>query len=352
MLLLAIFAATVLSVRSFVEHADSAKQARPVLSISPEHADLGQIIAGDEDSRRAQFIVENTGSDTLVIESLSELCGCAFAEMSDYSIEPGRKASLVVGLKSVNSTRLLSSAVHIHSNDPVRPTTRVTIRWEVVGPIAFDPPSLSLRPADASTRVRAVGEVEVITYTPEVFSPEDVESVECWPKELEATFIPAVGPGRANAEGLLSRAVQLGTLSVEADETDLVGLGSSWIRLHVKGISDLPAIPVTYVRRQSLRAEPRIVYLGLVHRGTELRRTVKVSSVDGSAFSLLRAIPSSDQIEVAISKIETSAPSHELEIFVLAPERVGAFRETVSVETDLASGASVSFYLAGVINDE
>jgi hypothetical protein len=114
----------------------------PRISLDKETYDYGPVPYGK--SVTQEFTVTNTGDQTLSIQQLRSSCGCTVASKAGDSIAPGAKTEILV---SFNTAGLRGGrkrqTIFVESNDPERPTVRVTLLAEVMKDLNVDNPSLA-----------------------------------------------------------------------------------------------------------------------------------------------------------------------------------------------------------------
>ena len=103
----------------------------PKIEISPASYDFGEIEFGKVVNYN--FVVKNSGQETLEIKRIGTSCSCTTAKVSSQAIEPGQSAELMVAYDTAamgdgphgrgNQERI----IYIKSNDPNNPQVNVTI---------------------------------------------------------------------------------------------------------------------------------------------------------------------------------------------------------------------------------
>jgi len=112
------------------------------ISFDRESHDYGRVLYGN--SVKHQFVISNTGTQTLVIDKLQATCGCTRTIKGASEIPPGEKTELEAefdtrGLRPGRKEK----SIYVHSNDPVRPIVRLTLLADVVRDISVEPQSLA-----------------------------------------------------------------------------------------------------------------------------------------------------------------------------------------------------------------
>lgn len=111
--------------------------AAPKISLDKKSHDYGPVRYGETVTQ--EFTVTNTGDQTLVIQQLRSSCGCTKAIKGSNSISPGAETKVVASF----NTRGLSpgrkrQSIFVDSNDPERPSVRLTLLAEVVKELDVD----------------------------------------------------------------------------------------------------------------------------------------------------------------------------------------------------------------------
>jgi hypothetical protein len=114
----------------------------PRISFEKEAHDYGKVFSGD--SVTYEFVVTNTGDETLVLQKLEPSCGCVETVKGSTEIAPKGTTKIVVAFdtKGLKPGRKKQS-VHVYSNDPTKPSTKITLYADVVREIVVDPLSLN-----------------------------------------------------------------------------------------------------------------------------------------------------------------------------------------------------------------
>jgi hypothetical protein len=116
--------------------------AGPVLSFDKETHDYGMVLSGD--SVTYEFVVTNTGDETLIIQKLEPSCGCVETVKGSTEIAPKGTTKIVVAFdtKGLKPGRKKQS-VQVYSNDPTKPSAKITLYADVVREIVIEPLSLN-----------------------------------------------------------------------------------------------------------------------------------------------------------------------------------------------------------------
>ena len=98
--------------------------AGPVVSLSSQTLDLGEIPAGVETVR--SVTVSNAGDAPLTVLKVSACCG-ASASVSSPRLAPGETAELTVTLRPLVPSGAFSKSVRLYTDDPDHPVAEVSV---------------------------------------------------------------------------------------------------------------------------------------------------------------------------------------------------------------------------------
>ena len=101
----------------------------PVLTVSEEVGDLGQIKPDKE--QKHIFTLKNEGGEILVIERVQAPCGCTATLLSDEEILSGNTAQLEVTFNPRGYEGRVTQSVYIYSNDPEIERKKIAITADV-----------------------------------------------------------------------------------------------------------------------------------------------------------------------------------------------------------------------------
>ncbi len=136
------FVKTVLLVGLLISLCSGVSAAGPRISFDRETHDYGKVFYGD--SVTEEFAVTNIGDETLIIEKLEASCGCTKAVKGSTEIPPQGISKIVVefdtkGLKAGRKQQ----TVRVYSNDPTKPSTKLTLSADVVREVVVEPVRLN-----------------------------------------------------------------------------------------------------------------------------------------------------------------------------------------------------------------
>lgn len=103
---------------------------QPKVSVDKTKIDLGVIYNGT--IKTARVLIRNIGRDTLRIVGVSTSCGCTTAKRPKDLLRPGEQDAVEVEFNSTGFRGKIEKHVDIMTNDPIAPTTWVTLLGEVI----------------------------------------------------------------------------------------------------------------------------------------------------------------------------------------------------------------------------
>jgi len=99
--------------------------------------DFGEV-KGEEDVHHT-YIFKNTGTETLIIESVRPACGCTTTSDWDKTVEPGKKGEIPINFKTPKSHGEVEKIITVKTNIPERESIILTIKGMVVIPVEIIP---------------------------------------------------------------------------------------------------------------------------------------------------------------------------------------------------------------------
>jgi len=121
--------AVFLGIGYFVSNLGRQYSGPPVLTVSEEIGDLGQI--SPDEKQTYIFTLKNEGGEKLVIERVQAPCGCTATLLSEEEILPGKTTQLEVTFNPRGYQGVVTQSVYIYSNDPEMERKRIAIRADI-----------------------------------------------------------------------------------------------------------------------------------------------------------------------------------------------------------------------------
>lgn len=312
----------------------------PRLAASESKADLGTIFHGD--TAYHTFMLRNTGSTPLAIESVKRACGCTVVEY-DATIAPGKEGKVKTAVDTVTlGSGAGNTHVEVFSNDPASPL-RLELSYNVIDRLFATPGFARWK----STRGEREG-----TIANTIWSTDGKEfhvlSVEPPTSELRATFRPATDAERQSKATGSQWRVEL-TLGSQAPVGAITG--------HVLVRTDHPeqktlALPISGFVRPTVNIFPEVGDFGTISiSGKAVRAYFKVTNYATEPI----AITSVDvDVPGMTTEVVTVEPGREYKVLVsVAPDKQdGPFAGTLTVHTDSPKAAAVTAPVKGTVARE
>jgi hypothetical protein len=299
-------------------------QARLVLE--PASLDFGAMT--QRETRDAEVILRNEGSEPLRIVKVDATCGCTVPELAVDRLDPGQSTAMQVHFNSQDFQGRQLKYIKIYTDATRQRIVDFPIQATVQVPLEMHPARTMLR----YPTVRG-GETHTISYT---FTAQEVSPLEitptAWPEEwLNVTVKPGTSPSSVTVD-----------FTVRADSP--AGTHREALKLR----TNVPEVPVV-----NLEADVRVVTdlvvnmdrvnLRRLREGQAVQTRVRVAPADpGTRFSLTGAtidipgltarIENGDKESFAVLEGEALAFDHPF-----AAERKGRISGTLAIQTDLAS---------------
>ena len=288
----------------------------PVIGFEKAHHDFGQVLESGPKVSWGYRVV-NRGQAALRVSGVKASCGCSSVSVGRRGLAPGEETVIEVTFDPKGLSGNVHKTLEVLSNDPAAPSARITFEATVLR---------GIEPSANVVSFRGVGR--------DAKTSADIRlrSMDGHPVEVTSAKIPnaphtSCTHSRDGLDAVLDIAFDGGLIPKFSYngtcQLTVITKNHRYPKFEFKIIWDTPA-PVS--------AEPsRVTLIGGAN--SEARAVVVVSSADGAAFRILRAVPSSP-----IVKVEglggDSATSHTLEIAVSKIAKAGGYNETVKLHLD------------------
>lgn len=301
----------------------------PKLEIPQPIFDFGVVPEGSR--VKHDFEVINTGETELVIQQIVPACGCTAAVAEDPKIPGGGKSTIHVEFDTTGFSGIKNKQARINSNDPVTPSTFVTLKGTVDSDLSFSPERVQLGEFVASAEsplpeikvtVKSKGSSQIASVTPGSASLA-VTVVKNSPTEWEFVVKPSsdISPG---------------------DIRDRIIIGLT------KGNDKKEAsIPVIGKASGPIVIKPSSVAMGLLEGDAPIERRVQVESRRKKPFSIASIESDNPLVKVTQKDIDTGR-ALVLIVRVDPRELKGDLRSTVTLTFSDDTLAPVQFSVYGV----
>jgi hypothetical protein len=115
----------------------------PVITFEKEEHDFGDI--GADTYNKCVFKFENTGDSLLAIKDIHAPCGCTVPRISKNDYAPGETGQIEVTYHASGGAGAVLKTADVPSNDPKRPTVRLTLKAKIVTAVRYEPLNIDLQ---------------------------------------------------------------------------------------------------------------------------------------------------------------------------------------------------------------
>ncbi len=316
--------------------------AAPKLEFHDTTHDFGAI--WDVATLPCNFSFTNTGDEPLIIEKVAPSCGCTTTTLDTTTYAPGASGTIEAAFKP-NATGALKKSVTVLSNDPVNPTTKLTLTADVT---AFVVPSQ--RFVRLSNVRQGVGGEAVVRFTPArpgfVFDP-NVRIHGSSARHVSATIIPP-------AEGDTSEARSFKiALAPDTPWGDV----QAFVTVRGQGATDMSLpqrpheikVPVLGSVHGRLRADSTFFSLGGIEPGGSFEKRIRLKHTEGAPFNILDTQVSMRLKDVSVMLVPLEDGGYELVLSGSSGDYLGSLAGTLLVRTDVPGEETLRFRIAGAV---
>lgn len=258
----------------------------PKIEIAQPQFDFGVVPEGTR--VKHDFEVLNSGGTELIIQQVVPSCGCTAAVAQDPKVPPGGKSVIHVEFDTTGFSGEKAKQARINTNDPVTPSTFVTLKGKVDTKLSFEPDRIQF-----NEFVSAVGnplpEVKVVA------------------RSNGSAQIVSVSPG--------SRALQINVLKSSPTEWEFVVKPSSEVLpgdIRDRVIIGLiegdekreTNIPVIGKATGPIMIKPSSVAMGILEGDAPIERRVQVESRGRRQFTIASIQSDNPLVKVSQKGIE------------------------------------------------
>ena len=303
--------------------------APPKIEIAQPLFDFGVVPEGTR--VKHDFEVSNVGGAELIIQQVVPSCGCTAAIAQDPKIAAAGKSVIHVEFDTTGFSGEKTKQARINSNDPVTPSTFVTLKGTVDTDLSFDPERIQLGEfvsgadsvlPEVKVVARSKGSSQIVSVMPGSPSLE-LAVVRSSPFEWEFTVKPAAGiaPG-------------------DVRDRIIVGLAKGDEKRETN-------IPVIGKAAGPIMIKPSSVAMGILEGDAPIERRVQIESRRRKPF-VIRSIESDNPVVKVTQKSIETGKALVLIVRVDPRELKADLRSTVTVTFDDAALAPLQFSVYGV----
>ncbi len=255
---------------------------------------FGQIYKGQKIEHI--YELENRGKDILNIGKVKTSCGCTAAILTNNTIPPGSTGEIKATFKSGSFTGKVTKSISVISNDPERPSYKLTISGEIIEDVSTEPGNIDFGSI-------YIGEKAEKTFTIKSQTTPDFKIKKITPSK---PFISASIAEEKKGEYVIK---------VALENSPEIGRFSGGIYLETNSqIQKNANIPFFGEIVGDVTTYPNKIYYGHVTRGKELSQKIYVK-VNKSNITLSSIKTSPDYLSSRIiNNLETNNPHYLIEV--------------------------------------
>lgn len=290
-------------------------KAQPKVVLSEKIYDFGLVPQGTVVEH--DFILTNTGTLPLVINSVRPACGCTAALPPSGPIAPGQTGTITVTFNTSGYDGSKEKSVHVYTNDLTMQDFDIFLKGEVEGTIDIEPQSVNfgtvrssgdflLKNVQVKLKPLSTLKIKEISASSNLILIQNKVI-----NDRSASFTVAFAPTGANGT-LLQKVI------ITADN---------------KGTPEYFTVPVTAKIEGTLIVEPRIVSFGLVTQDQILERDIKIASPKAGELNIHSYSSSDPAFGLTLKQIEPGT-AYVLSVKLDPKKLTGDVRGTITVETN------------------
>lgn len=303
----------------------------PRMQVDEPVFDFGRVEQGEQVTHDFRFT--NQGNRDLRVQSVKTSCGCTAAVIAADTIPPGTEGTIQATFDTQRFAGQKAKDIRVHTNDPLRPVTTLTLRGEITVEVQVQPAQLYLGRLQRGSPV---------TRTVTVLYDEN--------KSLEITHITNANPA----------------ISVRAEDAQVEGKKGKALRVSVsKTVPRGPlndtitvtttsqkkptiSIPVVGNVEGDISVSPSQVSFGVVRQGVGETRTVRIKNRSAQPLGIGQVRSSLDTVKPELTEV-TPGKEFELRLHITGDTEPGRIRGSVEVMTDHPEETRLTIPLFGIV---
>ena len=302
----------------------------PALTFEKIHHDFGKVSPDKKVAYR--FKATNSGNAMLNITHLNPSCGCTATVPGKWSLNPGESTEIEATFNPAGMKNLVRKSIQVTSNDPKNPVLTLTFEAEVVQEINLETSALFfLEVPRSSSRKSTVrlrsgnGQPVIITEIKAPGAPYLSGTVKQDGKDavVEMTFDPQKVPQGS------PRGVDKVTLRTGSATQPTLTVDVQW-----------------EIKASITSAPDRVVFKDAT--GKDHRMTVTMKHVEGKAFTLTGAKPTSPLLRV--EGLGRKGTQQEVVVILAGSAKAGSYNERIQFTTDDPDQPVVELRVAAFLN--
>jgi len=313
------------------------------LTAEEETIDLGEIMLGTTSAVPVSFNLKNAGTSRLSIVAIRPSCDCLKLELSSESVAAGETAQLRMHVRVGAVPRdSATAAVEVVTDDPVKPITRLRVKWHLVSLVVIEPPQLNLGEVSSGSVVEtsAVVLVTMLSASALLHAQSEHDDVECSLSPMDDS--EEIPDERRRTSQIKEAVVRRYVLNVRVRTGGEPDARISRIRLSASDDQDLSiTVPVTWRARPRFEAMPRSLIVATVSVGETIERTLRVCSTSSESVRLIEVTTTGNGLTVVDPGPVSPDDLQSLTVRFKAPDTLGPFKGAIVMRFDQDDGPTI-----------
>jgi hypothetical protein len=286
---------------------------QPLISADAQTYDFGKVM--DDAPIEHAFKVLNVGRAPLQIKRVRSTCGCTAVNAQAQTLPPDGSAEVKVRLNAKGLVGKVSKTVYVECNDPSKANYGLTLKGEVIKPIAVTPSPVMFDRLDR--KQPSPLELTLSNNTEDPLSPSDVTST--------ARNVTAV-----LTEIAKGKQYKL-TLTATPPYAEALLRGKVSFKT---GMPKRPEFSIDFMGRPPapIEIQPATLSLGVLNAEQEYRKTARIVSLDDQPIELTEVSTSNWRFSSIIRPLRDGR-EYEIEVTARPPYEWGMNRAMINFGT-------------------
>jgi hypothetical protein len=303
----------------------------PAIFFEKPDFNFGQIYKGQKIEHIYEF--ENRGKDILYIGKVKSSCGCTAVILTNNTIPPGKTGEIRATFNSKSYTGNVNKSISVISNDPERPSYKLTISGKIIEDV-------SIKPRNINFGSVYIGEKTNKTVTIKSQTKPDFKIKKISPSK---PFINASIVEEKNGEYVIK---------VVLKDNHKIGRFSGGIYLKTNSrIQKKVNIPFFGEIVGDITTYPKRIYYGITTKGKELTQKlfVKINKINTKILEV-KTFPDYVSTKI-VEQGETDNPNYLIEVKLDAETTIGKINGVIELHTNSKIQPVVRIPIMGEIEE-
>jgi hypothetical protein len=230
--------------------------AAPVFSIQPKNFDFRSVEEGTVVQKT--FTITNKGNEALEIQKVAPSCGCTASALATTHLAPGASTTLDIKIDTQGFYGGIAKKVFVFTNDPSQATVSIGISGSIKPDIVVEPTMVDF------------GDVSI----------KNGSNV----RRIQVHSVKGGGAASVAAGKFLEATiVERGEVSIRVKPDAPMGDLHDRVVIKAQGLKTQTVVPVVARIRGDIWSEPSALSFGVVRKGAQEKRTVRLNGAVSQA---------------------------------------------------------------------